>query len=39
MTPTIVLVLLELALIGMAVAFQVRTSWFHQVKFAGRILP
>jgi FtsH-binding integral membrane protein len=31
-TPLIVLVLMELALIRMAVAFQVRTSWFHQVK-------
>jgi hypothetical protein len=37
--PLLVLVLMELALIGMAVAFQVRTSWFHQVKFAERILP
>jgi hypothetical protein len=37
--PLLVLVLMELALIGMAVAFQVRTSWFHQVKFAERIQP
>jgi uncharacterized membrane protein len=35
----LVLVLMELALIGMAVAFQVRTSWFYQVKEVGRILP
>ncbi len=37
--PLLVLVLMELALIGMAVAFQVRTSWFHQVKFAEKFLP
>lgn len=37
--PLLVLVLMELALIGMVVAFQLRTSWFHQVKFAERILP
>lgn len=29
--PLVVLVLMEVLLIGMAVAFQVRTSWFHQV--------
>lgn len=37
--PLIVVVLLELALIGMAVAFQVRTSWLYDVKAAERILP
>jgi hypothetical protein len=35
--PLIVLVLTELALIGMAVAFQVRTSWLHQVKEMERV--
>jgi hypothetical protein len=35
--PLIVLVLMELALIGMAVAFQVRTSWLHQVKEMERV--
>ena len=38
-TPLIVVVLLELALIGMAVAFQVRTSWLYDVNAAERILP
>lgn len=33
--PLVVLMLIEVALIGMAVAFQVRTSWFHQVGIAG----
>jgi hypothetical protein len=28
---------MELALIGMAVAFQVRTSWLHQVKEMERV--
>jgi len=37
--PLLVLVSMEFVLIGTAVAFQVRTSWFHQVKFAERILP
>jgi hypothetical protein len=37
--PLLILVSMELALIGSAVAFQVRTSWFHQVKFSERILP
>ena len=35
----IVVVLMELALIGTAAAFQVRTSWLYQVKAAERILP
>jgi hypothetical protein len=34
----LVLVSMEFVLIGMAVAFQVRTSWLNQVKFAERIL-
>ena len=29
--PILVLVLMELAMIGMAIAFQMRTSWFHRV--------
>lgn len=37
--PLIVLVSMESVLIGTAIAFQVRTSWFNQVKFAERILP
>lgn len=35
--PTLVLVLMEIVLIGMAVAFQFRISWLHQVKFAERL--
>ena len=33
--PLIVLVLMEALLIGMAVAFQVRTSWFYQAGMRG----
>ncbi len=35
--PLVVLVLMELVLIGMAVAFQVRTSWLYQVKEMERV--
>jgi hypothetical protein len=35
--PLLVLVLMELALIGMAVAFQIRISWFHQVMLTERL--
>lgn len=34
--PMLVLVLMEIVLIGMAVAFQVRTSWLHQVYVTER---
>jgi len=33
--PLVVLVLMEFALIGMVVAFQVRTSWFQQLGITG----
>ena len=36
--PVVIVVLMELVLIGMAVAFQVRTSWLQQIRDAGRIL-
>jgi hypothetical protein len=35
--PLLVLALMELALIGMAVAFQIRTSWFHRVMLTERL--
>jgi hypothetical protein len=35
--PLLVLVSMEFVLIGTAVAFQVRTSWFHQVMEMGRL--
>ena len=34
--PLLVLVLMEVGLIGMAVAFQMRTSWLQQVRFGQR---
>ena len=37
--PVAVLVLVELALIVMAVAFQIRTSWLFQVAQAEKLLP
>jgi hypothetical protein len=33
----LILVLMELALVGMAVAFQIRTSWFYRVRFTERL--
>lgn len=33
--PLVILVLTEVVLIGMAIAFQVRTSWFQQVGITG----
>ena len=35
--PLVALVVVELALIVAAVAFQVRISWLHQIAFAGRM--
>jgi hypothetical protein len=35
--PLIVLVLMELLLVVMAAAFQIRTSWLHQVAIEGRM--
>jgi hypothetical protein len=35
--PMLVLVLMEIAMIGMVVGFQVRASWLQQVKYAGRV--
>ena len=35
--PILVLVLMEIVLIGMAVAFQFRISWLQQIKFAERL--
>lgn len=37
--PVAVLLIVELALIVMAVAFQIRTSWLFQVSQAERLLP
>jgi hypothetical protein len=34
--PLLVMVLMEAGLIGMAVAFQTRTSWLQQMRFSGR---
>ena len=34
----LVLVLMEIVMIGMVVAFQARASWLEQVKYAGRVL-
>lgn len=35
--PLVVLVLMELALIGITIAFQDRVSWFHQVAIEGHL--